>query len=69
MIEAQKAATEGAHVAVPEGLVPAMKMSMVIADAYSLPRPPHCYECFLHFKASRPHPLFDSLFLRQSLTV
>lgn len=34
MIKAQKAATEGAHVAVPEGLVPATKMTRVIADVH-----------------------------------
>lgn len=53
MIKAQKAATEGAHVAVPEGLVPAKKMTMVIADTHSPPRPPHRYESFLLFSASR----------------
>lgn len=42
MIEAQKAATEGAHVAVPEGLVPAMKKVTVIADVHSLPGLPYC---------------------------
>lgn len=39
MIEAQKAATEGAHVAVPEGLVPAMIMVTVVAKACR--NPPH----------------------------
>lgn len=54
MIEAQKAATEGAHVAVPEGLVPAMKTSTVTADAHSPPCPPHRYACFLHFNNKAP---------------
>lgn len=54
MIEAQEATTEGAHVAVPEGLVPATKMITVIADVHS----PPAYECFLHGNTSRtpPHP-------------
>lgn len=34
MIEAQEAATEGTHVAVPEGLVPAMKRTTVTADGH-----------------------------------
>lgn len=37
MIEAQEAATEGAHVAVPEGLVPAMIMVTVTAEVYHNP--------------------------------
>lgn len=37
MIEAQEAATKGAHVAVPEGLVPAMIMTMVMAEVYCSP--------------------------------
>lgn len=37
MIEAQEAATEGAHVAVPEGLVPAMIMVTVMAEVYHNP--------------------------------
>lgn len=32
MIEAQEAATEGTHVAVPEGLVPAMTTGTVTAE-------------------------------------
>ena len=35
MIEAQEAALEGAHVAVPEGLVPAM--TTVMAEVYRKP--------------------------------
>lgn len=37
MIEAQEAATEGAHVAVPEALVPAMIMVTVMAEVYHNP--------------------------------
>jgi hypothetical protein len=37
MIEAQEAATEGAHVAVPERLVPAMVTVMVLADVDWIP--------------------------------
>lgn len=32
MIEAQEAATQGTHVAVPEGLVPAMTTGTVMAE-------------------------------------
>ena len=37
MTETQEAATEGAHVAVPEGLVPAMITVTVLADVYCIP--------------------------------
>lgn len=37
VIEAQEAATKGAHVAVPEGLVPAMITMMVMAAVYCSP--------------------------------
>lgn len=37
MIEAQEAATKGAHVAVPEGLVPATIMMMVMAEVHCSP--------------------------------
>lgn len=37
MTETQEAATEGAHVAVPEGLVPAMVTVTGSADVYCMP--------------------------------
>lgn len=41
MIKAQEAATEGTHVAVPEGLVPAMTTVTVMAEFYC--NPPYTY--------------------------
>lgn len=40
MIETQEAAMEGAHVAVPEGLVPAMTVATVLAEVYCSPSSP-----------------------------
>lgn len=61
MIEAQKAATEGAHVAVPECLVPAMKKITVRADVHSPPCLPHHRSVFSTLSSS-PQPLLFFFF-------
>lgn len=55
MIEAQKAATEGAHVAIPEGLVPAMQMTSVVTQVHAAPRLTLTARSFDLFLEIEPH--------------